>query len=339
MAAPQALKITEVLNNWQIQFIFAVDLSMESWMVIVNPKAGSGRGLKDWPVISNQMYNSGLKFTCVFTEHKFHAIELTVNAINKGYRHIVAVGGDGTIHEVVNGIFIQKAVPTTDIFLAVIPTGTGNDWIRMYGISTTYSEAVEALVQKRTVLQDVGRVEFFETRVPHERYMANVAGLGFDAVVNLKYNNLKDEGKYGKGLYLRSTFTTLLKFKNKHFEIKADGEPFYSGQVFSGAVGIGRYNGGGMQQTPNAAIDDGLLDLTIIRDISKLKVIRNFKMLYSGKIYTLPEVLFRQCRTIEIHTQPETRIEIDGEAVGTSPFKFSLVPQSIKVVVGSSFRM
>ena len=96
-------------------------MAAESWMVIVNPKAGSGRGLKDWPVISNLMYNSGLKFTCVFTEHKFHAIELTVSAVNNGYRHIVAVGGDGTIHEVVNGIFIQKAVPTTDIFLAVIP--------------------------------------------------------------------------------------------------------------------------------------------------------------------------------------------------------------------------
>ncbi len=314
-------------------------MTTESWMVIVNPKAGSGKGLKDWPVISNQMYNSGLKFTCVFTEHKFHAIELTVSAINKGYRHIVAVGGDGTIHEVVNGIFIQKAVPTTDIFLAVIPTGTGNDWIRMYGISSTYSEAVEALVQKRTVLQDVGRVEFLETRVPHVRYMANVAGLGFDAIVNLKYNNLKDEGKYSKNLYLRSTFNTLLRFRNNHFDIKVDGKPFYSGMVFSGAVGIGRFNGGGMQQTPNAAIDDGLLDLTIIKDIPKLKVIRNFKLLYSGKIYTLPEVDYTQCRTIEIATEPETRIEIDGEAVGTSPFKFALVPKSIKVVVGSSYKM
>ncbi len=314
-------------------------MSSDSWMVIVNPKAGSGKGLKDWPVISNQMYNSGLKFTCVFTEHKFHAIELTVSAINKGFRHIVAVGGDGTIHEVVNGIFLQKTVPTTDIFLAVIPTGTGNDWIRMYGISATYSEAVEALVQKRTVLQDVGKVEFMETRVSHTRYMANVAGVGFDAMVNLKYNNLKDEGRYGKHLYLRSTFNTLLKFKHKHFNITVDGKLFYSGLVFSGAVGIGRFNGGGMQQTPNAAIDDGLLDLTVITDMSKLKVMRNFKLLYSGKIYTLPKVLFKQCRTIEITSEPETRIEIDGEAVGTSPFKFSLVPKSIKVVVGSSYKM
>ena len=312
-------------------------MTTEKWMVIVNPKAGSGRGLKDWPVISNQMYNSGLRFTCVFTEHKFHAIELTVKAIKDGFRHIVAVGGDGTIHEVVNGIFIQKEVPTTDIFLAVIPAGTGNDWIRMYGISSTYSEAVDALVQKRTVLQDVGRVEFFETRVPHVRYMANVAGLGFDAVVNLKYNNLKDQGKYGKSLYLRSTLSTFLKYTSKHFEIKADGEPFYKGMVFSGAVGIGKFNGGGMQQTPNAAVDDGLMDLTIITHMSKIKVLRNFNMLFSGKIYSLPSVLFRQCKTIEINTNPETRIEIDGEAVGTSPFRFELVPKSIRVVVGHSY--
>ena len=114
-----------------------MEKSNEAWLVIVNPKAGSGRGLKDWPIISNQMYNSSLRFTCVFTEHKYHAVELTVKAINDGFRNIVAVGGDGTIHEVVNGIFIQKKVPTTDISLAVIPTGTGNDWIRMFGISKT----------------------------------------------------------------------------------------------------------------------------------------------------------------------------------------------------------
>ncbi len=308
-------------------------------MVIVNPKAGSGRGLKDWPVISNQMYDSGLSFTCVFTAHKYHAVELTVKAINDGFRNIVAVGGDGTIHEVVNGIFIQDTVPTTDISLAVIPTGTGNDWIRMYGISKTYSEAVKSLAEKRSILQDVAEVTFYETRVKHVRYMANVAGLGYDAVVNLKYNNLKDEGKQGKMLYLRSTFNTFMKFRSKHFKITADGRPFYEGMVFSGAVGIGQYNGGGMQQTPNALVNDGLMDLTIIRKMSKLRVLRNFKLLYSGNIYSNPKVIFTQAKRIEISTVPQTRIEIDGEAVGFSPFSFELVPHSIRVVVGSSYKI
>lgn len=311
----------------------------DTWMVIVNPKAGSGRGIKDWPIISNQMYNSKLKFTCLFTEHKYHAVELTVKAINDGFRYIVAIGGDGTIHEVVNGIFIQKAVPTTEVSLAVIPAGTGNDWIRMFGISKTYSEAVRSLAEKRTVLQDVGKVHFYETKVQHTRYMANVAGLGFDAVVNLKYNNLKDDGKYGKSLYLRSTLHTFLSFRSKKFRIMTDGRLFYDGMVFSGAVGIGKYNGGGMIQTPNARIDDGLMDLTIIKKMSKLRVARNFKLLFSGSIYDIPKVIYTQARKIEISTWPETRIEIDGEAVGTSPFVFELVPQSIRVVVGPHFNI
>lgn len=307
------------------------------WMVIVNPKAGSGRGLKDWPIISNQMYNSGVHFTCLFTEHKYHAMELTVKAINDGYRNIVAVGGDGTIHEVVNGIFIQKKVPTTEISLAVIPTGTGNDWIRMFGISKTYMEAVKSLVEKRTVLQDVAKVSYYETRVQHTRYMANVAGLGYDAVVNMKYNILKDEGKYGKGLYVRSAFHTFARFSPIKFNIKADGKEFYNGMVFSGAVGIGKYNGGGMQQTPYAAIDDELMDLTIIKKMSKLRIIRNFRLLYSGNIYSIPKVIHTQCQKLEIETWPESRIEIDGEAVGTSPFTFELVPHAIRVVVGVNY--
>lgn len=314
-------------------------MNQDSWLVIVNPKAGSGRGLKDWPTISNQMYDSGLSFTCVFTAHKFHAIELTVQGVNKGFRNILAVGGDGTIHEVVNGLFIQKAVPTSEVCLAVIPTGTGNDWIRMYGISKTYSEAVKSLVRKRTVLQDVAKVEFFETKVAHTRYMANVAGLGFDAIVNLKYNMLKDEGKYGKRLYLKSTLTTFLKYHSTKFSIVADGEPFYEGMVFSGAVGIGKFNGGGMQQTPNASVNDGLMDLTIIKHMSKFRVIKDFRHLFSGDIYSINKVLFKQCKTIEITTEPETRIEIDGEAVGASPFRFSLVPDSIRVVVGLTYKI
>lgn len=309
------------------------------WMVIVNPKAGSGRGLKDWPIISNKMYNSNLKFTCLFTEHKYHAIELTVKAIQDGFRNIVAIGGDGTVHEVVNGIFIQKCVPTSGITLAVIPAGTGNDWVRMFGISKTYSEAVNSLVEKRTVMQDVAKVHFYETRVGHTRYMANVAGLGYDAVVNLKYNNLKDDGKYGKMLYLRSAFHTFLGYTHKYFNIKVDGKPFYEGKVFSGVVGIGKYNGGGMMQAPEASVDDGLMDLTIISDISKIRILNQFNQLYTGNIYKLPEVLHTQAKRIEIDTIPETRIEIDGEAVGTSPFTFELVPQCIKVVVGPKFRI
>ncbi len=307
----------------------------DGWMVIVNPKAGSGRGLKDWPVISNQMNHSGLDFSCVFTEHKYHAVELTVKAVNDGYRKLVAIGGDGTVNEVVNGIFIQQQVPTADIALAVIPAGTGNDWMRMFGIPKTYSDAVQSLVTEHTVLQDVGRITYHETRIKHQRYMANAAGMGFDAMVNRRFNRLKDEGRWGKRLYITSTLKELLQYRSKRFKITVDGQPFFDNAVFSAAVGVGKYNGGGMIQLPNAVIDDGLFDITVIKRVNKFSVIRHFAKLYNGKLYNYSKVLATQGKHITVETWPESPIEIDGEAMGFSPFTFELLPKSIKVVVSS----
>jgi len=303
------------------------------WMVIVNPKAGIGRGLKDWPIISNQMNHSGLDFTCVFTEHKYHAVELTVKAVNDGYRKIVAIGGDGTVHEVVNGIFIQQQVPTTEISLAVIPAGTGNDWMRMFGIPKTYSDAVQSIVSEHTILQDVGLISYYETQIKHQRYMANVAGMGFDAMVNRRFNQLKDEGRWGKRLYIRSTVKELLGYRAKRFKVMIDGEVFCDNAVFSATVGVGKYNGGGMNQMPNAVIDDGLLDITVIKRVNKFSVLRHFRKLYNGKLYNYSKVLAAQGKYITIETWPESPIEIDGEAMGYSTFIFELVPKSIKVVV------
>jgi len=302
-------------------------------MVIVNPKAGVGRGLKDWPTISNQMNHNGLDFTCVFTEHKYHAVELTVKAINDGYRKIVAIGGDGTVNEVVNGIFIQQQVPTSAISFAVIPAGTGNDWMRMFGIPKTYSDAVLSLVTEHTILQDVGLISYHETRIKHQRYMANVAGMGFDAMVNRRFNRLKDEGRLGKRLYINSTLKELFNYRAKHFKVIVDGEVFYDGAVFSATVGVGKYNGGGMNQMPNAVIDDGLLDITVIKRVNKLSVLRHFRKLYNGNLYNYSKVLATQGKSIIIETFPESPIEIDGEALGYSTFTFELVPKSIKVVV------
>lgn len=309
----------------------------DSWMVIVNPKAGVGKGLTDWPLISNQLNRSGVEFSCVFTEKKHHAVELTVKAVADGYRKIVAIGGDGTINEIVNGIFIQQQVPTTDIWLAVVAVGTGNDWIRMFGIPKTYPEAVKAIVLANTVLQDVGIVSFYETMVKHERYMANVAGLGFDAIVNRRFNKLKEEGRKGKWLYIMSTLKSLFSYKAKKFKVTVDDEQLVDSDVFSATVGIGKYNGGGMMQMPNAVFDDGLFDITVIRKKTKASVLYNFRKLYNGKIYRIANISAWQGKEVTISSEPESPIEIDGEAMGFSPFTFKLIPQSIRVVVGEEF--
>ena len=155
----------------------------DKWYVIVNPVAGSGKGLEDLPLITKLIRDNNIPYELVFSQHKYHVTELTVQAVNEGYRRIIAIGGDGTIHEVVNGLFIQQVVPTEDVTVAVIAVGTGNDWIRMFGLPKNYSEAVRAIVEGHTFLQDVGEVYYEESHFSQKRYMANMAGAGFDATV------------------------------------------------------------------------------------------------------------------------------------------------------------
>jgi YegS/Rv2252/BmrU family lipid kinase len=308
-------------------------------MVIVNPKAGRGHGLRDWPVISNRLNFSGVDFTCVFTEKKFHAVELTVKAVNDGFRKIVVVGGDGTVNEVVNGLFIQKQAPAHEVTLSVIPVGTGNDWVRMLGIPRTYSDAVHSICREQTILQDVVKITFEEARVKQTRYMANVSGIGFDAMANRSFNRLKEAGRTGTWLYLSSVLLTLFRYRSKHFVAKVDGKDFFDGRLFSGAIGVGKYNGGGMLQMPAAVVDDGLMDVTLIRKMNLYRFFTNVQRLYNGTIYNFYKVKATQGKNVFITSYPQSPIEIDGEACGYSPFTFELVPKSIRVVVGEKFHL
>lgn len=307
------------------------------WFAIVNPVAGSGKGLSDWPLISKLLRDHGIVPEYAFTERQFHGVELAVEAVNKGFRQIIVVGGDGTIHEVINGLFIQRQVAPRDVLLSVIAVGTGNDWIRMFGIPRKYSEAIRAIVQGHSFLQDVGVISYQESSVRQSRYMANVAGVGFDAFVNRKYNHLKQEGKTGKWLYLWSTLKAILRYNSTGVKVYVDDELVVNDLVYSATIGIGKYNGGGMLQTPEAIADDGLFDLTVIRRMNPLKVLYNFKVLFNGRIYRLHSTSLNRGRRIRIESSPEIAVEVDGEALGYSPFEFEVIDRAIRVVVAERF--
>ncbi|MFI3262352.1 MAG: diacylglycerol kinase family lipid kinase [Rikenellaceae bacterium] len=303
------------------------------WGVVVNPVAGSGKGLLDYPVISKYFRDNKILFDSVFTEKKFHAIELTVEFINKGYRKLIVVGGDGTFNEVVNGIFHQKTVVTTDIELAVIAVGTGNDWIRMHGVPKKYSEAVKAIVEGKTFLQDVCKVGFYEAKVYQNRYMANMAGVGFDAMVNRQYNRMKQKGYKTKLLYIYSMLHTLFWYRSVKMDINIDGEDVIDEKILTGALAIGKYNGGGMLQAPLAIADDGLLDITIIKKMHNFNVLRYAKYLFNGDIYKVPRSVFFRGHEVVITSEEPTPIEIDGEAMGYTPFDFKIICKALKVII------
>lgn len=309
----------------------------DRWFVIVNPVAGSGRGLIDFPQISKLLRNDDIRHDAVFTEHKHHATELTVTAANQGYRRIIVIGGDGTLNEVVNGLFIQKAVEPREILLAVIAVGTGNDWVRTFGIPQHYSEAIRAIREGRSFLQDVGTVTYTESHYTQTRYMANVAGLGFDAYVISTFNHLKMKGYKGGWMYLYSILKSYFRYKSSGARIWVDDEVVFNDLMFSLAIGICKYNGGGVQQLPNALADDGLLDLTIIRPVHWWHIVFRLKKLFNGDIYQIGHVIHAQGRKVKIEAAPLIQLEADGELMGGTPVEVNIRQRAIRVVVTREF--
>lgn len=307
------------------------------WFVIVNPIAGSGKGLTDYPLISKLLRDNNIACEAIFSEHKYHATELTVFAINKGYRHIIVIGGDGTLHEVVNGLFIQKQVAPSEVTVAVIAVGTGNDWIRMFGIPTRYSEAIRAIKEGYTFLQDVAEVEYEESHYRQTRYVANVAGLGFDAEVIRNYHSNRSDRKSRSSIYLGHMIRTFFKHKSTGVKLWVDDRLIYNNLLFSIAIGIGKYNGGGIQQLPTAVADDGLLDITMIKPLHWWHVVFRLRRLFNGNIYSIGHVLHAQGKKIRIESSPETPLEVDGELLGATPIEFRVLPREVRVIVNRSF--
>lgn len=307
------------------------------WFVVVNPIAGSGKGLDDYPLISKLLRDNGIQQEAVFTEHKYHATELTVSAINEGYRHIIVIGGDGTLYEVVNGLYIQKQVPPEEVTIAVISVGTGNDWIRMYGIPRRYSEAIRAIKEGYTFLQDVASVEYEESHFRQTRYMANVAGIGYDAAVIRHIQRQKLKKHLGSKAYLWSMVRTFFTHKSTGVKVWVDDKLIYNDLLFSMAIGIGKYNGGGVQQLPEAVADDGLLDITMIRPVHWWHVLFRVRRLFNGTIYSIGHVHHAQGEKIRIESTPETPLEIDGELLGVTPIEFRVRHREVRVIVNKSF--
>lgn len=207
----------------------------------------------------------------------------------------------------------------------------------MFGIPRKYSEAIKAIVAGHYFLQDIGRISYHKASYKQTRYMANVAGVGFDAHVNRQYNHLKQEGKRSRWLYIWCAIKAVMGYSSTGVKMYIDDNLAINDLVYSATVGIGKYNGGGMIQNPEAVADDGLFDITIIRKLPLMRIILNFNALYNGRIFKVPRVLHTRGRNIRIESSPEIAVEVDGEALGYSPFEFDIIDKAVKVVVSDRF--
>jgi len=310
------------------------NIDPNEWLIIVNPNAGNRKGKKDWEKISTLLKKENLLFSVKFTERKCQAITFAQEGIAAGFRKIITVGGDGTLNEVVNGVFLNNICPTTDISLAMIPIGTGNDWGRMFGIPSDYEKAIKIIGANKQMLHDIGLISFFNGTEKKSRYFINIAGLGFESAVVRRTNIQKDKGRSSKLIYFYSLLMSLITYKNTKAEVVIDGIKV-DADVFSINVGNGRYCGGGMRQTPNALPDDGLLDVSVINGMGKIEIIRNLKILYDGTILDHPKIDGYRCKNLEVTSDSIIYTEADGESLGHTPVEFSIIPACINIVYGT----
>jgi diacylglycerol kinase (ATP) len=301
------------------------------WFIIVNPNAGNGKGKKDWDRISGLLEKNNISFETKFTERKGQAIEFARESMGAGFRKLVSVGGDGTLNEVVNGIFTQDNCSPGEVSIGMIPVGTGNDWGRMFGIPMVYEGAVKVLKDNKTLLHDIGLISYYNGNIQEKRYFINIAGLGFEALVVRKTNDKKDKGRSNRAIYFYNLLSSLLSYKKVKSEITIDGKST-SCNIFSLNVGNGRYCGGGMRQTPDALPDDGLLDITIIRDMSRIEVVKSLKLLYDGTILSHQLVDGYRCNNLKVTSDTILFAEADGESLGHTPIEFSIIPAAINII-------
>lgn len=307
------------------------NLQRKKWLVILNPHAGSGRGKKDQAVLLKMLNKSGFEYELNVSEFPKHTIQLTIRAIEKGFRNLIVAGGDGTLNEAVNGIFTQTVCSPEEITIGMIPVGTGNDWIKTFGIPNEYNAAIQIIKNGDSMRQDVGRISFTENDLAKTCYFANMAGFGFDAMVAEKTNRLKNKGRTGISLYLQALGSSFWNYQTARTRIVIDGQEINE-LIFSASIGIGKFNGGGMMQAPAAIPNNGKFQVTIIRKIGIFGILRNLAGLYSGEFIKDARVSTHEAIHVLISSAQNIAGEADGEILGDNKFEISLFSQKLNVI-------
>ncbi len=304
------------------------------WLVILNPHAGARKGLRDMEQIIGLLSDYKMEHLLCISEYAGHIIKLSKKYVEAGFRNILVAGGDGSLNEVVNGIFLQDKISVSDITIGMLPVGTGNDWIRTFGIPDDYDKALQVIQQRKTVFQDVGKIEYQnKKRKEKQRFFVNMAGFGFDAVVAKKVNSLKDKGWSGKKLYLWALLYSYLQYNTKRMKILVNGNTF-DDYIFTASIGIGKYNGGGMMQSPDAVPTNGQFNITMIRKINLWGLLSNISGLYSGKYVKDYRVSVAVGKEIQISSKRKIPGEADGEHLGNANYKIEIIPNKLQVIYG-----
>jgi YegS/Rv2252/BmrU family lipid kinase len=303
--------------------------AVEKTVVIVNPRSGGGLSEKRWASVVGAISDGMGAFDTRFTEAPGHARALAHEEAKRGRRLVVAVGGDGTISEVADGLVAAGG----DTEMGVIPRGTGGDFRRSLGIENELFSAAEHVRKSKARKVDVGRVSF----VTHDgnessRHFLNVTSVGFSSVVAQRANQ-GSKRLGGRVSFLSAVVNSLLTYDNAEVSVSVDGGEARRMTLLLAAVGNGRYFGGGMKICPEAVLDDGYFDLVTVGDLGRLEVLAKIHRIYSGNHLSMKEVRSVRCRRLQLapaDPKGDIPLEIDGETPGRLPARFEILEGALR---------
>jgi YegS/Rv2252/BmrU family lipid kinase len=304
--------------------------------LVVNPRSAGGQTGKRWAELSAKVGGALGQFGHEFTAGTMDAARIARKALQDGYECIVAVGGDGTINEVVNGFFHEGKALNPNAALGVIPRGTGGDFRRAFGWDLELDSALARLRTDKTEPFDVGLAEYINHQgKPEQRYFANISSFGVSAQIADAVNET-NKALGGTLSFFWGSLKGMATFQPGALTIRVDGaasELVPSNNMI--AVANGRYYGGGMCVAPDALTHDGLFDITIWSGYTLKDFIFKSKGLYSGEHVTWKGTRRLQCRTFEAESEGGRKvlIEVDGEVPGRLPVKMTVLPAAIRLKV------
>ena len=301
---------------------------MNTWFVIINPTSGNNFVAKRKKKILALLEQLNAPYKVHMTEYSGHEEELVQQGVEEGYRQFISVGGDGTLHHVTNGVLKQQIIPTPEITLAVIPVGTGNDWIKNNNIPKNTAKAIDIINQNNTTQLDIGKI----TKDNKTIYFNILVGIGYDSFVVEKAIRYK---KYGKFAYLIASVLGVINFKKSTICYTFNNQATTVTSLM-GIIGLGKFCGSGMRLTHQADDRDGLFDITLVKDIKVISLLANIKKIYNGKLH--------QHKKVEVHKTDKIKVavkaggipfvEADGELIGKGDFEVEMMPQALCFVVG-----
>ena len=300
--------------------------------VIVNPRSKLGATGSEWPAMERALRATWPSLQAKLTTGQGHATALTREALAAGSDLVIAVGGDGTNNEVVNGFFDGERPIAPDAVLGFIPQGTGGDLRKTLRIGKTLEECLPVLVAGNVRAIDLGVARFVGTAGDNQcRVFVNITSFGLGGLVDRKVNN-SSKALGGKASFFLGTLKALLAYRNQDVRLRVDDGFDQVLRISNVAVANGQYFGGGMWVAPHAKPDDGMFDVVILGDFTKSETVFGAGRIYKGTHLKLPKVRELRGRHVEATSEAEVLIDMDGEQPGRLPISLDVLPGALKVI-------